>query len=163
MVERGLTIEDRDRALRDLRTLGYHRLGGYRYPLRLLLPESEQDPHLRRFRKDEFIAGASHAQVMKLYEFDRRLREVTLKGVLDYEIRLRAALIGVLSQRGTHAHLDIPRGSLDARKVDSIPTGSETTLLERWKETVAKARNDERNSDAVAHHLFTYPDSELPV
>lgn len=163
MVARGLMIEDRDRARSDLRAIGYHRLGGYRYPLRLLLPEDERNPHERRFRKDEFIAGASHAQVMKLYEFDLRLREVILKGVLDYEIRLRAALIRVLSRRGAHAHLDIPRGSLDARKVDSTTTDSETTLLERWKETVDKARNDERNSDAVAHHLIAYPDSELPI
>nr|WP_250649069.1 MULTISPECIES: Abi family protein [unclassified Actinomyces] len=163
LVERGLSVPDRTGALRDLQTYGYHRLGGYRYPLRQLLPDDEQDPAQRRFRSDEFIEGASHDDVMRLYKFDRRLREVVLQGVLEYEARLRSALIGVVSVRGAYAHLDQPRDSLDPRKTAQQQKGSSATLLERWEHTVRDATHDARQSDAVAHHLVAYENTPPPI
>lgn len=64
MIARGLLIIDRSRALQDLQTYGYHRLGGYRYPFRLL-PTSEQDPRQRKYRSDDFIKGAAHEGMLK--------------------------------------------------------------------------------------------------
>lgn len=163
MIHRGLVISDRSRALKDLQTYGYHRLGGYRYPFRILLPKSEQDPHQRKFRSDDFIEGATHEDVMSLYRFDRRLREVVLQGVLEFEARLRAALIAVVSTRGPYAHLDRPRGSLNPHKIADTPRGSSQTLLEKWEKTVKDATHEARTTDAVTHHLIAYPNVPLPI
>ena len=163
LVGRGLSVPDPTSALQDLRTHGYHRLGGYRYPLRRLLPDDEQRPDQRRFRSDEFIEGACHDDVMRLYAFDRRLREVVLRGVLEYEVRLRSALIGVVSERGAYAHLDQPHESLDPEKTSHTPKEGSDTLLDRWATTVAQATHDARQTDAVTHHLVAYPDTHLPI
>ena len=99
LTSRGLAL---DHAVADqwLRNVGYYRLSGYWYPYR----EIDDQPGGRRL--DHFIAGASFDDVVRLYEFDRKLRTLLHDGIERVEVTLRSHLsylIGTLGlDRGQH-------------------------------------------------------------
>ncbi|MFF7707371.1 Abi family protein [Pseudomonas sp. NPDC007930] len=70
-------------ALRALEFVGYHRLLIYMRPL--------QDPQKR------FVPAACFDDVLKLYDFDRRLRLVFLDAIDRIEVGFRAAIINTLA------------------------------------------------------------------
>lgn len=74
LTSRGLAL---DHAVADqwLRNVGYYRLSGYWYPYR----EIDDQPGGRLL--DHFIAGASFDDVVRLYEFDRKLRTLLHDGI----------------------------------------------------------------------------------
>ena len=65
--ERGLLIDNDERAKDYLKHIGYFRLSAYFYPL-LQIPK---DQHL-------YKAGAAFNQVLDMYRFDRKLRLLLL-------------------------------------------------------------------------------------
>lgn len=157
---RGLTIVDRDSALEFLTRVGYFRSGGYRYVLRELLPADEIDVASRQFRSDRYVPGATFDHVARLEAFDFTLARVCLEGLLDFEVRLRAAIAHALAARDVAAHtridcLDPVACSRPARR---------GTKFEAWMRTcenaIAAAREDE---DFIAHHLTKYPEQPVPI
>ena len=92
---RGLTIEDPQRALHLLRTVGYYTLGGYLYPMRQLMGGA---------RTDHFLPGASFAAADRLYTFDRRLRLLCLEALETIERRLKVAVAYHLGSIDSFAH-----------------------------------------------------------
>lgn len=95
----GLRIKDKVAARQALRKHGYHRLSGYRYLFRELLPTADQDQSLRTFRGKKHIPGTSFEQVIALAEFDRDLRMMVLRATEVFEVRLRTAVAVVLSAK----------------------------------------------------------------
>lgn len=86
--ERGLTIENKDKALHLLQNISYYRLSGYWYPFL----EEPKSAHL--FKKE-----ASFEQGFKLYCFDRELRKLIMGELEKIEIAVRTQLIYQLSHK----------------------------------------------------------------
>ncbi|GAA1804872.1 Abi family protein [Actinomycetota bacterium] len=77
--QRGLILDDRDRAARYLRHIGYYRMSAY----------------VRSFEADErdiLRAGTTFDEVLGLYIFDRKLRLIVLDALERVEVAVRAAL-----------------------------------------------------------------------
>ena len=79
--ERGLIIDDDDLALFHLKTISYYRLSAYWHPFR----KTEQDDVL----SDDFEEGTQFTEVIRLYEFDRRLRLLVMDAIERIEVYAR--------------------------------------------------------------------------
>lgn len=79
---------DHNLASQWLPSVGYYRLSAYWYPARELSPGGE--------RLDNFQAGTTFADVVKLYEADRKLRTLIHDGMERTEIAMRAQLTDLL-------------------------------------------------------------------
>jgi abortive infection bacteriophage resistance protein len=170
LIDRGMAVEDRTRAITELARFGYHHLGGYRYVFRRMLPEEQQRPDLKQFRDELYIPGSSFDAVIRLAEFDAGLREVCLAGVLDLERRIRTAVADVVGRRNPFAHLHpkflnsrvcstpVRRGPRSESSRDQ-PT---QTKFEAWKSRYTHAVKDARSEDFVIHHQKKYGE-DLPI
>jgi len=85
---RGLTIENEEKALHLLENLSYYRLSAYLYPLL----ERDKEKHI-------FKEKATFDTAFKMYCFDRELRLLLLNNLEKIEISFRAKLIYVLSHK----------------------------------------------------------------
>jgi abortive infection bacteriophage resistance protein len=100
LIERGLIVHDRERLLRELRTIGYYRLSAYWLPFELPAPKN-------RARSKQFQDGTRHEDIVELYIFDRKLRLLVMEAVERIEIAVRASWTNRLAlAAGPHAHLD---------------------------------------------------------
>jgi len=151
--QRGLQIVDDAAAETYLRKVGYFRSGGYRYLFRELLPEAQQDASLRQFRSDIYTQGASLRQVQDIEEFDARLRIAIMQGLMDFEVRLRAAMAHTLARRHEAAHADA--NYLDATECAKTVQSGETKF-EAWETTYQAAISGSREEDFIAHELIKY-------
>lgn len=160
LVARGLAIPDRTRAVNFLTRVGYFRSGAYRYVLRQPLPVDLIDADLRQYRSDEYIHGATFAHLEHLEGFDSKLARVCLEGLLDFEIRVRAAIAHALASRDVAAHAD--PAFFDASKC-AQPAG-DGTKFEAWERTYrAAVKAAAEKEDFVAHHLKKYPRQPVPI
>lgn len=82
--ERGLLIDEKKKAERYLRTIGYFRLSAYFYPL-LLEPKTD---HL-------YKAGSRFTDALNMYRFDRKLRLLVFSQIEKIEIAVRASIVRV--------------------------------------------------------------------
>lgn len=82
---RGLIIEDKERALRYLKTVGYYRLTGYMFHL-----QSRDGSHT-------FIDNVTFGNIISHYQFDKQLRGLTLEYLERIEVAFRALLTDTFS------------------------------------------------------------------
>lgn len=156
----GLAIPDQVEALNFLTRVRYFRSGAYRYVFRQLLPADQVDERLHQYRQDQYIPGARIDHVMQLEAFDFKLSRVCLEGLLDFEVRLRAAIAHTLAVKDVAAHTLIH--SLDADACGK-PSG-ERTKFDAWRETCQEAvRTGGADEDFIAHHLLKYPNQPIPI
>jgi len=85
--DRGLSINNDEKALHLLQSISYYRLSGYWYPL------------LKDKQNHIFKENAEFTTVFKLYCFDRELRKLVLSELEKIEIAVRAKMIYILSHR----------------------------------------------------------------
>jgi abortive infection bacteriophage resistance protein len=85
--DRGLIIENEEKAIHLLESVSYYRLSGYWYPLL-----QDKQNHI-------FKEAATFETGFKLYCFDRELRKLVLSELEKIEISVRAKMIYVLSHR----------------------------------------------------------------
>lgn len=91
---RGLRIDDAVQAEKYLRRVGYYRLMGYLFPLRI--PGA-----------DNYYAGASMETALAHYEFDRTLRQLMGEAIAHIEVAVRTAVTYQLAHAyGSFGHLD---------------------------------------------------------
>lgn len=142
-----------------LKKVGYHRLGGYRYVFREMLPLEEQDLDARRFRLDQYYPGSRLSEVRSLEQWDGKLRMVVLQGCSELEIRLRAAIAQVVARRDPYGYLEESNlnQSACATKVNK------GTKLEGLRNTVAEAERIAANEDFIIHHKVSFPGVTLPI
>lgn len=160
LADRGLEIPDRKVALNFLTRVGYFRSGAYRYVFRQLLPADEVNERLRQYRKDEYIPRASLTHVMNLEAFDSKLARVCLEGLLDFEIRLRAAIAHTLAAKNVAAHTY--EECLDEQACHQL--SGDRTKFDAWMSTCREAiRSGAEDEDFIAHHLLKYPRQPVPT
>lgn len=85
---RGLVIEDDQKAIFLLENISYYRLSGYWYPL-LQEPKSS---HV-------FKSDASFNQAFELYCFDKELRKLVSSELEKIEVAIRAKMIYILAHQ----------------------------------------------------------------
>lgn len=90
--ERGMSIGDEIRASEILLDIGYYRLGFYWFPMETLYPIKDKRNHV-------FKPGASFDKSVRLYEFDKKLRNILSFYLHDIEVNLRTKVIYYISNR----------------------------------------------------------------
>lgn len=84
--DKGLAIDNVDYAKRQLRYIGYYRLKIYMSDF--------------KDQTGRFIQGTAFEDVVKVYDFDRRLRLVSLDAIERIEVALRSSIINVMGLEG---------------------------------------------------------------
>lgn len=143
LTSRGLVL-DRCDAAQWLRSVGYYRLSGYWYPYR------ELDDRQQQRRLDRFVLGTSLDEVVRLYEFDRKLRTLIYDGIERVEVALRSHLSYRIGSIGPLAYRDaaVFRPSFDHRA---------------WSAAARiRVERSRRRSEPIRHHEEKY-DGELPI
>ncbi|WP_082043618.1 Abi family protein [Mobilicoccus massiliensis] len=134
---RGMVLDPSD-ASHWLRAVGYYRLSGYWYPWRL--PGSADTSR----RSDDFAPGTRFADVVALYEFDRKLRTLLHDGIERIEVGLRAHVGDLLAAKAPLAYRD--PGTFR-------PTFDHRRWLTTARQRVARAS---RHHTALQHHQRAY-------
>nr|WP_254215077.1 Abi family protein [Burkholderia multivorans] len=150
---RNLVVEDDAAALATLQRLGYYRLVGYWFPLRVPVPERKPQ------RFDEFQKGATFELAVGLYEFDRGLRLLVLDAIERIEVAVRVDIAHLLGRRYRRAHEH--SSALDAKfcEADVISGRSQH---DDWLAKYAEAVKKREKEDFVAHHLARYG-GKMPI
>ena len=93
---RGLTIQDEQKASHYLSNISYYRLRAYTYPF-----QDNNNPN------HPFVKQVSFDEIIQLYVFDRQLRLLLFNAIEKIEIALRTQIIYQYSLNyGSHWHLD---------------------------------------------------------
>lgn len=151
LIDRGLLITDRERAVRYLRHIGYYRLSPYTIPFQQGGPEHQ------------FNEGSSFDDVLDLYVFDRALRLLVMDALERVEVAVRAAVTDHMSTT-----YDDPHWYLDASHFhDPVRHSRLTQIVERTcQERLRGSAEDGADSivhrSALEHYLMTYASPELP-
>lgn len=114
LISRGMSVADRDKAIRYLEKIGYYRLSGYWYPFRysgkcIVLDKNFKKPQkLKEIVQynDQFITGASFQNAVDLYIFDKKLRLLTMDALERIEVALRADIAHTLGEKDRFAYLN---------------------------------------------------------
>lgn len=143
LAARGLVLE-KDEAARWLRNVGYYRLSGYWYPYRLPAGVPGQ------VRRSEIEPGTTLNAVVRLYEFDRKLRTLIHDGTERIEVALRSHTSYRVGRPGPLAYCnpDIFRPEFNHRDWLTIAG-----------KRVGRAR---RHSEPIKHHEARYG-GEVPI
>lgn len=164
LVERGLVIDDRERAYRELQAIGYYRLSGYWYPFRQR-SSKEGEP-----RPSDFVPGAELAEVIAIYRFDERLRAEVLHALSHIEVAMRFRIGHLLGRRGQFAHHDVAtldQGWVQPQKRTS--SGPNCSIACDWHESDhaqwlrKQDRNEEISNEAFIAHFNSHYGKPLPV
>ena len=133
--ERGMDIDDDDKARDVLLDIGYYRLGFYWFPFEKTYPNKIARDH-------HFIDGASFRQAVDLYYLDCEMRNLLAPFLYRIEINLRTFLIYTVS----NYYKSRPTWFADSRVVNSGFVKS----LSKTYETIS-------NNEAIKRHHQKYP------
>lgn len=115
--------------VKELNRIGYYRLSGYWYPLRVLEEGNER-------RIDFFYSGSRFEDVLKIYEFDHQLRKSLFEAICRIEVAIRVELGYVIGERDKFGHLNIE--SLDTYK----PASAHKKFLSRYHSLQSRSGDD---------------------
>lgn len=114
LIQRGMTITDRARALDYLERIGYYRLSGYWFAFRersgllCLLDVNGEKPEKvqeQRIALDTFRAGTTFQNAVNLYVFDKQLRLLVMDALERIEVALRVDVSHTLGNLDRFAYL----------------------------------------------------------
>lgn len=141
LVSRGLSVPspaEATAALAVLERIDYYRLLSYMRPLQQTDPSTQ---------KRHFLPGTTLADVLELYEFDRKLRLLCMDAVERIEVALRAAIVSeVAVAHGAHFYLD-------ASHFVSIDT------CHKFQEAVSE---EARRHPGIKHYHQRYDSPSMP-
>ncbi len=114
LIQRGLHVSDRAKALECLERIGYYRLSGYWYAFRerseicsVLDAHSKKPTKIKvdRLALDTFKPNATFAQAVELYVFDKELRMLVMDALERIEIAIRVDISHTLACIDRFAYL----------------------------------------------------------
>lgn len=164
--ERGLTVNDPERAQRLLEVNTLFRLSPYMRPF--------QDSHDAEHR---FWPGSCLADVFSIYRFDGELRQLMMVAIERIEVAIRACISNIMApEYGSHWHLNA--GAFNSRYDHArLLRGLEQTLRDERKkfakesarinqsrapESVKQQRMENRKRDNYArYYALTYTEPEM--
>ncbi len=135
---RGMSIGTEEHARDTLLDVGYYRLGFYWFPMEKSYPRKENRNH-------EFKPGTSFDKSVRLYEFDKELRQLLTIYLHDIEVNLRTKVIYHVSNK----HRDNPCWFVDG----DVVMGPFISSFQR------KYHEEIKNNDVISRHHAKHPDS----
>lgn len=103
----GMIVPDRARAERKISQIGYYRLSGYWYPCRQIELD-DTGRQVKRYglpmRSSAFQEGTNFDDIVRLYIFDKRLRQLILDAVERIEVNIRTIIAHVVGQQDALAY-----------------------------------------------------------
>lgn len=136
MKRRGCIIEDEQKALDVLQRVNYYRFTAY------FLPYKTPD--------DMYMPGTSFSKIYRIYDFDRRLRNLLSMTIERIELRFRTQIAYY------HAHKYGPLGYLDAVNY------TKKHKHDRFLEHIERAIKNNAQQPFVSHYIHKY-DSQFPI
>lgn len=136
LLERKLTINNREYVKNVLSRINYYRLSGYcRYFYKL--------------NKEEFIDGTSFEDIYKLYKFDESLRRLIMNLTEEVEITFRTHVAYYIAHKfGEEGHLDISKFNVKYHQ----------KFIYKLNEKI----NSYEDKEFIKHHKEIY-DGKLPI
>ncbi|SKC51799.1 Abi family protein [Krasilnikoviella flava] len=158
LLERGIEA-DMATCLWAVERIGYYRLSGYWYPYRIIDDDaSESSGHA--VRRSEVRAGTTLDQVLRLYDFDRRLKLLLMDALERVEVAVRVELAYVLGKHSAYAYREAAH--LDGRFTRPKPSRpDEPSGHARWL-----AKYEEhlgRSSEDFVKHFQDKYDGDIPI
>ncbi len=136
---RGMSISDDRHASELLMDIGYYRLGFYWFPMEKSYPNKERRNH-------DFKSGATFDKSVRLYEFDKELRNILSLYIYDLEVNLRTKVVYHVSNR----YKDNPFWFAD----NSI-------VMQSFIDHLKKKYTEEiKNNDVISRHHAKHPEHE---
>lgn len=160
--ERGLWVDDDAAAMNYLRRIGYYRLSGYWYPLRVI-DKAASERESKVVRLNEFVPGSRFEDVVKLYVFDKKLRLLAMDALERVELAVRVDVAYLLGRRDPCAHENPAclHGNFTKKRMRRGPDAGRTgheVWLEKYQALVRRSQR----LPFVEHHRTAY-DGKLPI
>ena len=102
LVRHGLLVGSPKAALDYLQRIGYYRLSGYWYPMRMT--DKDRSTSKNPVRSSDFIPGSRFEDAVRLYVFDKKLRLLALDALERIEMALRVDIAHLLGKLDPLAH-----------------------------------------------------------
>lgn len=151
-----MVVLDEERAQRKLAQIGYYRLSGFWYPCRKgKIDENGEyvkDPGTRLpVREDEFQDGTNFSDIIKLYLFDKKLRQLMLDAIERIEIYIRSVIAHELGQFDPLAY---QKESFINPKILADTKDKAGNVVNHWKEWAKKQQHliDISKEDCILWH-----------
>ncbi|MGB0722299.1 MAG: Abi family protein [Gammaproteobacteria bacterium] len=163
LIERGLKVTDRAKALEYLERIGYYRLSGYWFPFRdrsgllTLLDDHGKKPkkwkRVETIAIDQFRPGSTFEDAVKLYVFDKKLRLLAMDALERIEIALRVDVSHTLGKVDPFAYLN--PALFDPAFSHELQPGDGVTRHHAWLSKHARLINDSKE-EFVRHNRSNY-------
>lgn len=159
LLSRGMGVADPARATAYLERIGYYRLSGYWHPLRQSRTVAAPGGKAATQILDTFRPGATFAQAIDLYVFDKRLRLLFLDATERIEVALRVDVALLLGARDPWAHRNpaLLHGNF-ARRVNP---GTGRTSHQDWLARLDQAAS--RSKEEFVRHFTSRYSGPLPI
>lgn len=141
LLERGMVIADRDRAIRKLSQVGYYRLSGFWYTSRLI---TTNDEGLSR-RTDNFLEGTTFEHAYDLYMFDKNLRLLMIDALERIEINVRSVIAHEVGRTNPLAYK--MRNCINPRFLNG-----ENSVFDKWSQKQEQKISESRD-DCISWHI----------
>ena len=150
--DRGLIIDDMDSAMNYLSKISYYRLRAYTYPFQ----DNENPEADHRFIRDDIHLS----EIMRLYYFDKKLRNLIFKVLEEVEVALRARIIQVYSEHYGDSHWFLNKSVYKDTEIYK----DEKADISQYGVLVFDIRNEiiRSSEDFIKHYKDKYGDPELP-
>lgn len=139
--QRGLIIDNDERALHYLQSLGYYRLSGYIYPFRQV--QNGQ-------RVSELITDTHFNTILQLYLFDKGLRILAFDALERIEMIIRTDIAHTLGKHHPNAHM-MPE-HLDKKFCTKAPNHTQSKH-EIWQQKYQNLLKSNAKQDFIKHYL----------
>jgi len=151
LVSKGLLIGDTKEAESLLASIGYYRLSGYSHPFR------------SSSNRSRFKNGTTFEQILRLYEFDRRLRLLVGDAIDRCEVAIRAQVVNETAVRlGSHWFMD-PRHFNRAYQLSDLRTKIENAVGIRFNAATNQKEYPKNHSETfISHYYNKYDSPEYP-
>ena len=153
---RGMVIPDKARAERKLAQIGYYRLSGFWYPCRQIKKDAVGqyviDPASGNpVRDDTFQPGTNFHDILDLYLFDKKLRQLMLDAIERIEIHARSV---IAHEMGYHDSLAYQNQSFVNPKTYRAWIDTRGNSRNIWQEWLAKqdAQIERSREDCIVWH-----------
>lgn len=154
--ERGLIIEDKEKAISRLANISYYRLSAYMIPFKKITTINNKNYYC-----DEFISNITWRKVYELYVFDRKLRLLVFDAIERLEIAIRAQIIYQLSHKyGSHW-----QDNKDIFSTTKLKTKDKTINIDIYSELQEHLQEQLKNNKAevfIKHYYETYDKPKNP-
>lgn len=145
LINRGLIIEDLERAKRYLNFISYYRLSAYFLPY-----QSE---------KDHFQTGSKFDDILDLYVFDRRLKLILMEGIERIEVGVKSAITNYMSLKYNNPHW-----FLDEVHFDNYSPEKEKSFqnFNSYITSINNSLKTHKDTTSIRHYYSKYSSPSYP-